>query len=406
MQTIFANLQACNWSADFGHSLTIAGEAPSSRRLSNMKTFKELGVVADLIRGIEEKGILEPTEIQELAIPLLLKNEGDFVGQAQTGTGKTAAFGLPLLQRIDPTQKRVQALVLSPTRELAKQIAKQLFHYTKYTAKIFTEAVAGGEKIEGQIAALSRTTHIVVATPGRLIDLLKVKAVDLSTIDTLVLDEADEMLSMGFQDELNKILEFTRGAKRTWLFSATMPKGVTRMIERYLSPDAKHVTVDRKNPVNKNIEHWYTVCTIEEKPDEIARFIKAQKGRRGVVFCRSKAGVQNIANELTERGFEVATLQGDLSQKDRDKVMRGFRKERSEVLVSTDVSARGIDVEGLAYVVHHQLPDQIEYYTHRSGRTARAGRKGISMAFITRGDVKRIRELQTELHIKFREIKA
>ncbi len=370
-----------------------------------MKTFKELGVAADLIKGIEEKGIVEPTEIQELTIPYLLKNKGDFVGQAQTGTGKTAAFGLPLLQQIDPSKKHVQALVLSPTRELAKQIAKQLFHYTKYSAKIFTEAVAGGEKIEGQIAALARPTHIVVATPGRLIDLLKVNAVDLSAIDTLVLDEADEMLSLGFKDDLSKILEFTRGANNTWLFSATMPKGVKALIERYLSPNAEHVTVDRKNPVNKNIDHWFTVCTIDEKPDEIARFIRAQKGRRGVVFCRSKAGVQNIAKELEERSFEVATLQGDLSQKDRDKVMRAFRKGRAEVLVSTDVSARGIDVEGLAYVVHHQLPDQIEYYTHRSGRTARAGRKGVSMAFITKGDFKRIKELEAELHIKFRQIK-
>ncbi|MBC2607440.1 DEAD/DEAH box helicase [Pelagicoccus albus] len=370
-----------------------------------MKTFKELGVAADLIKGIEEKGIYEPTEVQERAIPYLLQTKGDFVCQAQTGTGKTAAFGLPLLQNIDPKKKEVQALILSPTRELAKQIAKQLFHYTKYTAKIFTEAVAGGEKIEGQIAALSRPTHIVVATPGRLIDLLKANAVDLSKIDTLILDEADEMLSLGFQDDLTKILGFTRGANRTWLFSATMPKGVKQMVERYLSPDAERMTIDRKNPVNPNIEHWYTVCTIEEKPDEIARFIKAQKGRRGVVFCRSKAGAQNLSKELEERGFEVATLQGDLSQKERDKVMRGFRKERSEILVSTDVSARGIDVEGLAFVVHHQLPDQIEYYTHRSGRTARAGRKGVSMSFITKGDFKRIKEIEEELHIKFRQIR-
>lgn len=371
-----------------------------------MKTFKELGVSPDLIKGIEEKGIFEPTEIQELTIPHLLQHGGDFVGQAQTGTGKTAAYGLPILQKIDPKKKQVQALVLSPTRELAKQIAKQLFHYTKYTDKIFTEAVAGGEKIDQQIKALARPTHIVVATPGRLIDLLKANAVDLSQINTLVLDEADEMLSLGFKDDLNTILEFTRGADQTWLFSATIPKGVKQIVERYLSPEAKRVQVDRKNPVNRNIEHWFTVCQIEEKPDEIERFIKAQKGERGVVFCRSKAGVQNMARELEERGLSVGVLQGDLSQKDRDKVMRGFRKGRTEVLVSTDVSARGIDVEGLGFVVHHQLPDQIEYYTHRSGRTARAGRSGISMSFITRGDMKRIRELEQELHIQFREIRS
>lgn len=370
-----------------------------------MKTFKELGVSEKLIKGIEEKGILEPTEVQERTIPHLLQNSGDFVCQAQTGTGKTAAFGLPLLQKIDPQLKQVQALILSPTRELAKQIAKQLFHYTKYTEKIFTEAVYGGEKIEGQVKALARPTHIVVATPGRLIDLLKVQAVDLSKIDTLILDEADEMLSMGFKDDLAKILGFTRGANNTWLFSATMPKGVKQLVEKYLSADAERVTIDRKNPVNRNIDHWFTVCTIEEKPDEIARFVKARSGERGVVFCRSKAGAQTIADELGERGLEVAVLQGDLSQKDRDKVMRAFRKGRADVLVSTDVSARGIDVEGLGFVVHHQLPDQIEYYTHRSGRTARAGRKGVSMSFITKGDFKRIKELEAELSIKFRQIK-
>lgn len=370
-----------------------------------MKTFKQLGVSEDLIKGIEEKGIHEPTEIQEISIPHLLQHRGDFVGQAQTGTGKTAAYGLPLLQGIDPGDKRVQALILAPTRELAKQIAKQLFHYTKYSAKIFVEAVAGGEKIDPQVKALSRPTHVVVATPGRLIDLLKMKALDLSAIRTLILDEADEMLSMGFRDDLDTILDFTKGARDTWLFSATMPSGVKRIVETYLSPTAKRVQVDRKNPVNKNIEHWYAVCKIEEKPDEIARFIRAQGEERGVVFCRSRAGAQNLARELEERGLVVGVLQGELSQKDRDKVMRGFRKERCEVLVSTDVSARGIDVEGLGFVVHHQLPDQTEYYTHRSGRTARAGRSGISMAFITRGDLKRLKEMEQELSIRFREIR-
>ncbi len=370
-----------------------------------MKTFKQLGVSERLIQGISEKGILEPTEIQELAIPFLLQDGGDFVGQAQTGTGKTAAFGLPLLQRIDPQDKRIQALVIAPTRELAKQIAKQLFHYTKYTEKIFAEAIAGGEKIAGQVEALKRPTHIVVATPGRLIDLLKLRALDLSSVRTVVLDEADEMLSMGFKDELDAILDFTQGSRKTWLFSATMPKGIRLIIDKHLSPNARRVQVDRRQVVNRNIKHQFAICKIEEKPYEISRFIDGQKGDRGIVFCRSRAGVRNLAEALEEQGHRVAVLQGELSQKDRDKVMRSFKKGRTQILVSTDVAARGIDVEKLAFVVHHQLPDQIEYYTHRSGRTARAGRSGMSMAFITRGDLKRLREMESELSIRFMEIR-
>ncbi|MDQ8201918.1 DEAD/DEAH box helicase [Pelagicoccus sp. SDUM812003] len=369
-----------------------------------MKTFQQLGVSPALIKGITEKGILEPTEIQERAIPFLIKVGHDFVGQAQTGTGKTAAYGLPLLQRIDPADKRIQGLVLAPTRELAKQIAKQLFHYTKYTEKIFTEAVAGGEKMEQQIAALSRPTHIVVATPGRLIELLKRQALDLEALQYLILDEADEMLNIGFKEDIDTILEYTQGSRRTWLFSATMPKGVRRIIANYMSPNAESVQIDGKNPVNRNIEHKYAICRIEEKPEEIATFIHAQNGRSGVVFCRSRAGTENLARELAERGIEVTTLQGELSQKERDKVMRAFKKKRVQVLVSTDVSARGIDVEDLAFVVHHQLPDQIEYYTHRSGRTARAGRSGLSIAFITSSDLKRLKEFEAELHIRFQRV--
>lgn len=372
----------------------------------DMKTFAQLGVSPELIKGIEEKGIHEPTEIQEAAIPVLLGKRCDFVGQAQTGTGKTAAYGLPLLSKIKASDKRIQALVLAPTRELAKQIAKQLFHYTKYTDKIFTEAVAGGEKMELQVKALSRPTHIVVATPGRLIELLKVRALDLSEIQTLVLDEADEMLSMGFKDDIDEILEYTRGTRNTWLFSATMPRGVRRIIENYMSPKAESVEIDRRNPVNRNIRHQFVVCKIEEKPEEISRFIQAQRGESGVVFCRSREGTKNLARELQERGVEAGVLQGELSQKDRDKVMRAFKKGRLQVLVSTDVSARGIDVEGLGFVVHHQLPDQIEYYTHRSGRTARAGRTGLSIAFITSGDIKRLKEMEAELHIQFKQVHA
>ncbi len=372
---------------------------------SGLKNFKELGVSAKLIRALEENNIVSPTEIQQVAIPHLLQEKGDFIGQAQTGTGKTAAFGVPLLQYIDPKQQRIQGLVLAPTRELAKQIAKQLFRFARYSPeRIFTEAVYGGDPIPKQRAALNRPTHIVVATPGRLIDLLKIDALDLSAVRMTILDEADEMLSMGFRKELDAILGDLSAKRRTWLFSATMPKAVRQLIRNHMSPDAHVVRIDRRNVVNPNIEHQYVICKIEEKFAEIAAYLKVQGEDRGLVFCRSRAGTVKLAKYLADQGFAVGVLQGELSQKDREKVMRGFKKGRSQILVSTDVCARGIDVEDLKFVVHHQLPDQIEYYTHRSGRTARAGKSGVSIAFITGLDVKRVRELERELGIRFRKI--
>lgn len=369
-----------------------------------MKTFAELGVRADLIKGLDELGIVDPTEAQEAVIPLLLREAGDIVCQAQTGTGKTAAFGLPILHRIDPKDPTIQALILAPTRELAKQIAKQLYRYTKYSSKVFTEAVTGGDKIEKQIQALRRPTHIVVATPGRLIELLEAKALNLAKVHTVVLDEADEMLSMGFRQELDAILERTKQAEEKWLFSATIPAGIRRLIEKFLSPSARKLQIDKQHVVNRNIEHTFTQCSFEEKTELITRFIKAHKGERGVIFCRMRSGVIALAKELAEAGISVDTLHGELSQKERDKVMRAFRKERIQVLVSTDVAARGIDVEELAYVIHHQLPDQIEYYAHRSGRTARAGRSGLSIAFVAHNEVERLREIEKQLNISFKRV--
>ncbi len=370
-----------------------------------LKNFKELGVSSKLIQALEENNIITPTEIQQEAIPHLLQNGGDFIGQAQTGTGKTAAFGIPLLQYVDPKIQKIQGLVLAPTRELAKQIAKQLFRFARYSSeRIFTEAVYGGDPIEKQRAALNRPTHIVVATPGRLIDLLKINALDLSGVHIAILDEADEMLSMGFKKELETILEHLTVKRRTWLFSATMPKALRQLIKNYMSTEAHTIRVDRRNVVNSNIEHKYAVCRIEEKFVEITRFLKAQGEDRGLVFCRSRAGTNNLAKHLQDEGFLVGVLQGELSQKDREKVMRGFKKERTQILVATDVCARGIDVENLQYVVHHQLPDQIEYYTHRSGRTARAGKTGVSIAFITGQDMKRLKEIEKELQIRFKKV--
>lgn len=372
---------------------------------SNLKNFKELGVSAKLIKALSENKIVTPTEVQRVAIPHLLQEGGDFIAQAQTGTGKTAAFGVPLLQYIDPRIQKIQGLVLAPTRELAQQIGKQLFRFTRYYPdRIFSECVYGGEAIEIQQANLNRPTHIVVATPGRLIDLLKAKALDLSSVRIAILDEADEMLSLGFKKDLETILGHLPGKRRTWLFSATMPKALRQIIKGYMSPVAHTVRVDRKNVVNPNIDHQYVICRIEDKFTEITRCIEARGEERGLVFCRSRAGTVNLAKHLTDEGFSVGVIQGELSQIEREKVMRSFKKSRTQILVSTDVSARGIDVEDLKFVIHHQLPDQIEYYTHRSGRTARAGKSGVSIAFITGLDVKRLKEIERELDIRFKRL--
>lgn len=369
-----------------------------------MSTFASLGVQKEFIKSIKELGIQTPTEVQEKTIPILLEKRTDFIGLAQTGTGKTAAFGLPIIQQIDPKKEVIQALILSPTRELVQQIKKQLFKFTKYSNhKIFIEGVYGGEKIDRQINNLKRTTHIVVATPGRLIDLIERGSVDLKNIKTLVLDEADEMLSMGFKQDLNRILKYTSGERNTWLFSATMPEEIQRIIKSYMDPNASRVEIDRNALVNANISHRYVKTSIKDKTGNIIKFLEGRQAERGIIFCRTKAGTQNLTKLLLEEGFSVGALEGDMQQKERDKVMRAFKNESLQYLISTDVSARGIDVSGLAFVVHHQLPEMLEYYTHRSGRTARAGKTGISLAFVLPNEIERIHEIQKELNITFTE---
>jgi ATP-dependent RNA helicase DeaD len=369
-----------------------------------MTTFLDLGINNNYIKALKELGIETPTEIQEKTIPLLMDNKTDFVGLAQTGTGKTAAYGLPLLHHIDASSDKVQVLILSPTRELAQQIKKQLFKFTKYVEnKIFSEAVYGGEKIEKQIKNLQRTTHIIVATPGRLIDLIERGDINLKHIKTLVLDEADEMLSMGFKQELNRILRYTGKAKNTWLFSATMPEEVKSIIKKYLSPNADKIEINKNALVNANITHQFIRTSIKGKLDIIADFLESNEGERGIIFCRTKAGTQNLTKILKEEGFSVDALEGDMQQKERDKVMRAFKNKSLQVLISTDVSARGIDVENLGFVIHHQLPEQLEYYTHRSGRTARAGKRGFSIALILPHEMDRINNIENSLGIKFRE---
>ncbi len=369
-----------------------------------MNKFKALGVSDDFLKALEENGIVEPTEIQTKTIPILLAKDTDLIAQAQTGTGKTAAFGLPLLQKANPDNKKVQALVLSPTRELGQQIAKTLFKFTKYGPKIFTEAVYGGAYIGDQIKALSRPTQIIVATPGRLIDLLEKKAVDLSAVKTVVLDEADEMLSMGFKKELDEILSKTSGRKNTWLFSATMSGGIKDIIQNYMSPDAEQVHIDKQNIVNKDIDHRYIMVDLKDKLNLLQSFLKQQQQNRGVIFCNTKTAAKNLAKELTDLGFSADAIHGDLLQKERDKVMRAFKKGSLQILIATDVAARGIDIANLSYVVHYQLPDQMDYYTHRSGRTARAGKKGFSISFVNPQDLPRLKIIEKTLGINITQV--
>ncbi len=368
-------------------------------------TFAELGVSKNIIKGLKEMGITIPTKIQEQTLPVLLQNETDFIGKAQTGTGKTAAFGIPLLTQIDPRKTHTQALILAPTRELGQQIAKQLFKFTKYTDKIFTESVYGGEKIEKQISRLRRPTHIIVATPGRLIDLIERNVVDISKIKTIVMDEADEMLSMGFKKDLTTILSKTKGQRNVWLFSATIPSSLDEIINRYIDSRAIKVTIDRSDAVNKGIEHQFVVGDEVNKLDTLTYFLKTQKEGRGIIFTRTKVAARTLSKQLRAKNYDVGLLEGEMTQKERDKVMRAFRKKTVQLLVSTDVAARGIDVENLSFVIHYQLPDQTEYYTHRSGRTARAGKTGLSLALIQKSELKIIRDLEKQLGIRFNQVR-
>lgn len=368
--------------------------------------FLQLGIRKEFVKGLKELGIVTPTPIQEQTIPLLLKAHCDLVGQAQTGTGKTAAYGLPLLQNIDPKKGVVQGLILCPTRELGQQVAKQLFRFTKYSAKIFAEAVYGGPNIDRQISALKRPTHIVVATPGRLIDLLDREAVDLSAVHTVILDEADEMLSMGFKKELDSILRKLTSARSKWLFSATMPKGIVEIVDRHMKDNAHRITVSATQLVNKNIDHQYIVCDVHDKLNIVHQFIKSYGDERGLVFCRTKAAADRLAKQLQAKNISAEAIHGDLKQIERDKVMRAFKKEVTKVLVATDLAARGIDIDKLAYVVHYQLPDKDEYYTHRSGRTARAGERGVSLALVSTPELKQLKYYEQSLGILFTQIKS
>jgi ATP-dependent RNA helicase DeaD len=369
-----------------------------------LSNFKELGLSDKILEVLEQIGFETPTPIQEKAIPMLLGNDHtDFIGLAQTGTGKTAAFGLPLLDLIDESNKHTQALIMAPTRELGQQIAAQLVEFAKNNRRLNIEVVYGGASIMGQIRALRNPTQIVVATPGRLLDLIGRRAVQLDHVEYVILDEADEMLNMGFKEDIDSILEHTGTERAIWLFSATMPSSIRRIVKKYMDAPLE-VIVNTQEISNKDITHQYVMTKMSNRLMALRRFMDIQPEMRGVLFCRTKRETEEIADQLGSLGYTVAALNGDMSQQQRDKVMYMFKNRSMQLLVATDVAARGIDVKDLTHVIHHSLPDQIEYYTHRSGRTGRAGNKGISLVFITPRESRKIEALERRIKIQFERI--
>lgn len=371
-----------------------------------MNPFQNLGLSANIVNVLEQLGFTQPTPIQEQAIPQLLKNDPtDFIGLAQTGTGKTAAFGLPLIELIDDQTKDTQVLIMAPTRELGQQTAQQLTIFSRDIRDLNIEVVYGGAAISNQIRALRKPTQIVVATPGRLLDLIKRKAIRLENVRYVVLDEADEMLNMGFKEDIDEILSFTSQDRVTWLFSATMPAEIRRIVKKYMNNPIE-VSINAQEKINRDIKHTYVVTKTSDKLMALQRFLDLTPDLRGVLFCRTKRETQQIADALSNAGYGAEALHGDLSQAQRDAVMSRFKRQSLQLLVATDVAARGIDVNDLTHVFHHTLPDQLESYTHRSGRTGRAGNKGVSMAFINGRENRKIKELEKANKITFEKVEV
>ena len=365
-----------------------------------MNPFNELGIRHDIVNAITELGFTSPTPIQESAIPVLLSGSNDFVGLAQTGTGKTAAFGLPLLELIDYKKNFPQALILCPTRELCLQISNDVKNYAKYLPNCNVVAVYGGANIVNQLRDIKRGVQIVVATPGRMKDILNRKAIDFSQVKYVVLDEADEMLNMGFQEDIDDILSTTPTDKKTWLFSATMPREVRAIAQKYMT-DPKELTMGTKNAGNVNIEHEYYIVKARDKYAAFKRIVDYNPEIFGIVFCRTKIETQEIAEHLVKDGYNADSLHGDLSQQQRDKVMKRYRERSLQLLIATDVAARGIDVNNVTHVINYSLPDEIENYTHRSGRTGRAGKTGISIAIINQKETHKIRQIEKTIGKQF-----
>ncbi len=358
-----------------------------------MNLFEQLGLDEPILRAITDMGFETPSEIQQKAIPTLLEDDTDMVALAQTGTGKTAAFGFPLLQLIDTDSKLTQGLILSPTRELCLQIASELKNYAKYLPKVNVVAVYGGASIEEQARNLKKGAQIIVATPGRMQDMIRRNFVDISHINHCVLDEADEMLNMGFYEDITAILSHTPKEKSTWLFSATMPNEVARIARQFMRKPIE-ITVGTRNQASSTVQHEYYVVNGRHRYQALKRLADANPDIFSVVFCRTKKDTQAVAEKLIEDGYNAAALHGDLSQNQRDLVMKSFRARQIQMLVATDVAARGIDVDDITHVIHYQLPDEIETYNHRSGRTGRAGKSGISMVLVPKSELRKIKEIE------------
>lgn len=365
-----------------------------------MTHFKTLGVNEEILKAIADLGFETPTPIQTKAIPVLITGDRDFIGLAHTGTGKTAAFGLPLLELTDFESSKTQALIICPTRELCVQIAKDLKSFAKYIDNVNIVAVYGGTSIVNQIKDVKRGAQIIVATPGRLMDLMERKAVNIKSIQYVVLDEADEMLNMGFREDIENILSDTPEDKQTWLFSATMPAEV-RAISRNFMFEPVEITIGNKGEGAANIEHQYYAVKEKDKYSALKRLVDMNENIFGIVFSRTKIETQEIAEKLMKDGYNADALHGDLSQQQRDKVMARFRNRSLQLLIATDVAARGIDVNNVTHIVHYSLPDEIENYTHRSGRTARAGKSGVSIALIAPRELGKVKQIERLAKIKF-----
>ena len=365
-----------------------------------MNTFLNLGIEKHLLNAINDLGFETPSEIQQKTIPKLLSTECDLVALAQTGTGKTAAFGFPMLQKIDIKSRTTQGLILSPTRELCLQITNELKLYGKYCNGLNVTAIYGGASITDQAKNIKRGSQIIVATPGRMKDMISRRLVDISKIDYAVLDEADEMLNMGFFEDIKSILSHTPENKSTWLFSATMPKEVSLIAKKFMFSPTE-ITVGHKNTGSKNVSHEFYMVASRDRYPALKRLADANPEIFAVIFCRTKRETQKVAEKLIEDGYNAGALHGDLSQNQRDLVMKSFRNKQIQMLVATDVAARGIDVDDITHVINYQLPDEIETYTHRSGRTGRAGKNGISIVIITKSEARKIKAIEKIIQKQF-----
>ncbi|MCG2431311.1 DEAD/DEAH box helicase [Aequorivita xiaoshiensis] len=365
-----------------------------------MTAFKALGLEENLLKAIADLGFETPSEVQEKAIPILLDRETDMVSLAQTGTGKTAAFGFPMLQKIDVNSRTTQGLILSPTRELCLQITNEMVAYGKYMPGLNVTAIYGGASITEQARQIKRGSQIIVATPGRMKDMIGRGLIDISKIEYCVLDEADEMLNMGFFEDITEILSHSPKDKSTWLFSATMPKEVSTIAKKFMHTPVE-ITVGAKNVGSDQVTHEYYLVNARDRYNALKRLADANPEIFSVIFCRTKRDTQKVAEQLIEDGYNAAAIHGDLSQSQRDTVMKSFRNRQIQMLVATDVAARGIDVDDITHVINYQLPDETEVYTHRSGRTGRAGKTGVSIVIVSKSEVRKIRSIEKIIQKKF-----